>query len=81
MVHLQMSGTISLLMRVFGSKLTKEQWITFYMIIHKTKEVLKEPQSIGKAIKWIGKLGGHLDMKQDGELGLKSSLAWLPIAM
>jgi len=52
--------------------LTKEQWMTLYMIIHKTKEIPQQQPELGIVVKWIGKLGGHLGRKQDGEPGLKT---------
>ncbi len=52
--------------------LTKEQWMTLCMLIQKTKDVSGSPPSINEAVRWIGKLGGHLGRKQDGEPGLKS---------
>ena len=50
--------------------LTKEQWMTLCMLIQKTKDVYESPPSINEAVRWIGKLGGHLFHKQDGETGL-----------
>ena len=52
--------------------LTKEQWMTLYMLIHKTKQLPEIPPSINESVKWIAKLGGHLGRKQDGEPGLKT---------
>lgn len=52
--------------------LTNEQWVVLYMLIHKQKEIPKEPPSINEAVRWIGRLGGHLGRKQDGEPGLKA---------
>jgi hypothetical protein len=52
--------------------LTKEQWAVLYMLIHRKKEIPVDPPSISEAVRWIGKLGGHLGRKQDGEPGLKT---------
>ena len=55
--------------------LTREQWIALYVLIHKTKNIPQQPPSLGKAVEWIGKLGGHLGRKSDGPPGLKT--VWL----
>jgi hypothetical protein len=55
--------------------LTKEQWIVLYMLIHKKSNIPPEPPTLGEAVQWIGKLGGHLGRKSDGPPGLKT--VWL----
>lgn len=55
--------------------LTKQQWITLYMLIHKNNNIPKQPPSMSQAVKWIGRLGGHLGRKSDGPPGLKT--VWL----
>ena len=55
--------------------LSKEQWIVLYMLIHKKAEIPKKPPTLGEAVKWIGRLGGHLGRKSDGPPGLKT--VWL----
>jgi hypothetical protein len=55
--------------------LTKEQWIVLYILVHKTPDVPKQPPTLGEAVGWIGKLGGHLGRKSDGPPGLKT--VWL----
>jgi hypothetical protein len=55
--------------------LTKEQWIALYMLIHKTNNIPDKPPTLGQAVAWIGKLGGHLGRKSDGPPGLKT--VWL----
>ena len=52
--------------------LTKAQWITLYMLIHKSDQVPEEPPSLQQAVQWIGRLGGHLGRKGDGPPGLKT---------
>ena len=55
--------------------LTKEQWIVLYMLIHKKGDIPAKPPTLGEAVEWIGKLGGHLGRKCDGPPGLKT--IWL----
>ena len=55
--------------------LTKEQWMVLYMLIHKKAELPTKPPTLGEAVEWIGKLGGHLGRKSDGPPGLKT--VWL----
>lgn len=55
--------------------LTKEQWAVLYMLIHKTPVLPAQPPTLGEAVAWIGKLGGHLGRKSDGPPGLKT--VWL----
>ena len=55
--------------------LTKEQWIVLYMLIHKKGNIPAKPPTLGEAVEWIGKLGGHLGRKSDGPPGLKT--VWL----
>lgn len=52
--------------------LTKEQWVVLYMLVHKTNKLPDKPPTIGQAIAWIAKLGGHLGRKSDGPPGLKT---------
>lgn len=55
--------------------LTKEQWTVLYMLIHKQNKIPKKAPTLSDAVKWIGKLGGHLGRKSDGPPGLKT--VWL----
>jgi hypothetical protein len=55
--------------------LTKQQWITLYILIHDDMNIPKQPPSLSQAVKWIGRLGGHLGRKSDGPPGLKT--VWL----
>lgn len=55
--------------------LTKEQWTVLYILINKTHLLPEQPPSLGQAVAWIGKLGGHLGRKSDGPPGLKT--VWL----
>lgn len=55
--------------------LTKSQWVTLYMLINKNKEIPTQPPTLQQAVKWIGRLGGHLGRKSDGPPGLKT--VWL----
>jgi hypothetical protein len=52
--------------------LTKEQWAVLYILTHKTATLPAKPPSLGEAVKWIGRLGGHLGRKLDGPPGLKT---------
>lgn len=55
--------------------LTKQQWTVLYMLIHQQNKVPKQAPTLSDAVKWIGKLGGHLGRKSDGPPGLKT--VWL----
>lgn len=55
--------------------LTKEQWAVLYILIHKTKILPAHPPTLGEAVGWIGRLGGHPGRKSDGPPGLKT--VWL----
>lgn len=55
--------------------LSLTQWVVLYMLIHKTNKVPKKPPCLQDAVKWIGKLGGHLGRTSDGPPGLKT--VWL----
>lgn len=51
--------------------LTKEQWMVLYVLIHERAPETDKPPTLGEAVKWIGRLGGHLGRKSDGPPGLK----------
>jgi hypothetical protein len=55
--------------------LTKNQWQTLYMLIHKTNNLPTHPPDLQQAVTWIGRLGGHLGRKSDGPPGMKT--VWL----
>ena len=55
--------------------LTRQQWIAMYVLIHQNNKMPDEPPSLSQAVKWIGRLGGHLGRKSDGPPGLKT--VWL----
>jgi hypothetical protein len=55
--------------------LTTAQWKTLYMLIHKSNQLPQQPPDLQQAVKWIGRLGGHLGRKSDGPPGLKT--VWL----
>jgi hypothetical protein len=55
--------------------LTKHEWVALYIMTHKTKILPDQPPTLGDAVKWIGRLGGHLGRKSDGPPGLKT--VWL----
>jgi hypothetical protein len=55
--------------------LTKQQWTVLYMLIHKKGDIPAKPPTLGEAVEWIGKLGGHLGRRSDGPPGLKT--VWL----
>lgn len=52
--------------------LTREQWIAMYMLVHKSNKIPERPPTLGEAVAWIGRLGGHLGRKSDGPPGLKT---------
>lgn len=55
--------------------LTKQQWAVLYMMTYKTNILPDQPPSLSEAVRWIGRLGGHLGRKSDGPPGLKT--VWL----
>lgn len=52
--------------------LTKEQWTVLYALTYKKPPESNQPPTLGEAVTWIGKLGGHLGRKSDGPPGLKT---------
>lgn len=53
--------------------LTKAQWMTLYTLIHNNSDPIpQQPPSLQQAVKWIGRLGGHLGRKGDGPPGPKT---------
>jgi hypothetical protein len=84
-VHVYSIAAIRVMQLVYQSRatpevscemvLTKEQWVTLYMLIHKNSRVPAQPPTLQQAVRWIGRLGGHLGRKQDGHPGLKT--VWL----
>ena len=44
-------------------------------LINKNHNLPQEPPSLFQAVRWIGRLGGHLGRKSDGPPGLKT--VWL----
>lgn len=52
--------------------LTRAQWITLYMLIHRSNTSPSKPPNLQEAVMWIGRLGGHLGRKSDGPPGLKT---------
>ncbi len=52
--------------------LTKEQWMVLYALIHKKPPTSDQPPTLGQAVRWIGRLGGHLGRKSDGHPGLQT---------
>jgi Transposase Tn5 dimerisation domain len=52
--------------------LTREQWATLFILIHKKTKLPNHPPALGETVGWIGKLGGHLGRKSDGPPGLKA---------
>jgi len=80
-IHLYSLAAMLIMQMVYQSRatpdvsceviLTKEQWIVLYILTHKTTEKPTLTPTLGEAVKWIGKLGGHLGRKSDGPPGLK----------
>jgi hypothetical protein len=52
--------------------LTKAQWVTLYMLLHKSQQIPEDPPTLQQAVQWIGRLGGHLGRKSGGPAGLKT---------
>lgn len=50
--------------------LEPEEWQALYCTIHQTPTPLCEPPTLRQAVHWIGRLGGFLDRKGDGEPGV-----------
>jgi len=55
--------------------LTKEQWIALYVLVKKDHLIDEGPPTLAQAVRWIGRLGGHLGRNSDGPPGLKT--VWL----
>jgi hypothetical protein len=55
--------------------LTREQWIILYLMVKKGKVLPEKPPTLCEAVRWIGRLGGHLGRTSDGPPGLKT--VWL----
>lgn len=49
--------------------LAVHEWKALYSFIHKTGKAPKHPPDLGKALRWIGQLGGFLGRKGDGYPG------------
>jgi len=52
--------------------LTKQQWQTLYVLVHKKADIPKKTPSMKEAVRWIARLGGFLARKSDGEPGVKT---------
>lgn len=50
--------------------LEKAEWEALSATIHKSKTAIEKAPSLGESIKWIGRLGGHLGRKGDGDPGV-----------
>jgi hypothetical protein len=50
--------------------LEPEEWQALYCTIHQTPTVPVEPPTLRQAVRWIGRLGGFLGRKGDGEPGV-----------
>lgn len=46
------------------------EWQALYCFIHQTNEPPREPPTLGEATRWIGRLGGFLGRKWDGDPGI-----------
>jgi hypothetical protein len=49
--------------------LEAHEWQALYCFIHKTSKPPDQPPSLRQATRWIGKLGGFMGRKGDGEPG------------
>jgi hypothetical protein len=84
-IHVYSIAAMRIMLMVYQSRqtpdvscevvLTKAQWAVLYMLIHKTNTLPDQPPTLGQAVRWIGRLGGHLGRKSDGPPGLKT--VWL----
>jgi hypothetical protein len=84
-IHLYSIAAMRIMQLVYQSRqtpdvscelvLTKEQWSVLYVLTHKTSILPDGPPTLGEAVRWIGKLGGHLARKSDGPPGLK--VVWI----
>lgn len=84
-IHLYSIAAMRIMLLVYESRqapyvscevaLTREQWSVLYMMIHKNADLPDKPPALQDAVKWIGRLGGHLGRKSDGPPGLKT--VWL----
>ena len=50
--------------------LEPEEWQALYCTIHRTPMPPDTPPSLRQAVHWIGRLGGFLDRRSDGEPGV-----------
>jgi hypothetical protein len=50
--------------------LEPEEWQALYCAIHRTSTPPAMPPSLRQAVHWIGRLGGFLDRRRDGEPGV-----------
>jgi hypothetical protein len=50
----------------------EEEWKALHCYTYKTTKTPKEPPSLSKAIKMLGKMGGHLGRKSDGMPGTET---------
>lgn len=50
--------------------LAEHEWQALYMRIHRTTALPDTPPTVREAVRWIGKLGGFLGRKRDGEPGI-----------
>lgn len=50
--------------------LAEHEWQALYMRIHRTTTLPAEPPTVYEAVRWIGRLGGFLGRKNDGEPGI-----------
>ena len=50
--------------------LAEHEWQALYMRIHRTSTFPSVPPTVYEAVRWIGRLGGFLGRKNDGEPGI-----------
>lgn len=49
----------------------RHEWQSMYCLVHRTGQVPEEEPTLSEAVRWLGRLGGFLGRKGDGEPGVK----------
>jgi hypothetical protein len=50
----------------------EEEWKALYCYVNKTSIPPKEPPTLREAVRMVGRIGGHLGRKSDGEPGTQT---------